>query len=86
MIGAVELVARKDPPQAFDPKLTVAARVARRSLASGVLTRALPSADTLAFSPPLVISEDEIDTMVNTVREAVDEVQSELLKHGQWKR
>ena len=86
LIGAVELVARKDPPQAFDPKLTVAARVAKWALESGVLTRALPSADTLAFSPPLIVSEHEIDTIVNTVREAVDEVQSELLKDGQWMR
>ncbi len=86
LIGAVELVARKDPPQAFDPKLTVAVRVAKRALQSGVLTRALPAADTLAFSPPLIISEREIDTLVGTVRSAVDDIQSELLDNGDWKR
>ena len=86
LIGAVELIARKNPPQAFDPKLTVAVRVAKRALESGVITRALPSSDTLAFSPPFIVSEHEIDTIVSTVREAVDEVQSELLKDGQWKR
>lgn len=86
LIGAVELVARKDPPQAFDPKLTVAARVAKRALQAGVLTRALPNADSLAFSPPLIISEREIDAVVSTVREAVDEVQSELLQSGDWQR
>lgn len=84
LIGAVELVARKEPPQAFEPKLTVAARVAKKALESGVLTRALPAADTLAFSPPLIISEQEIDALVSTVRVAVDEVQSELLKDGLW--
>lgn len=85
LIGAVELVARKDPPQAFDPKLAVAVRVAKKAFESGVITRALPNADTLAFSPPLIISKNEIDTIVNTAREAIDEVQSELLKSGQWK-
>ena len=86
LIGAIELVARKDPPQAFDPKLTVALRAAKKALESGALTRALPAADTLAFSPPLIISEGEIDTLVSKVRAAVDEVQSELIKNGDWKR
>ena len=86
LIGAVELVARKDPPQAFDPKLTVAVRVAKKAFESGVITRALPSADTLAFSPPLIVSKQEIDKIVTTVREAIDEVLSELLNNGQWKR
>lgn len=84
LIGAVEIVARRDPPQAFDPKLGVAARVARAAMSRGVITRALPNADTLAFSPPLVIGEQEIVTLVDTVREAVDAVQHELEKDEIW--
>lgn len=86
LIGAVEMVARRDPPQAFDPKLGVAARVARAAMSRGVITRALPSSDSLAFSPPLVINEQEIDTLVDTVREAMDSVQRELEKEGIWSR
>ncbi len=85
LIGAVELVAKKEPPEAFDPKLTVAARVAKKALARGVVTRALPNADTLAFSPPLIITDAEIDALVNGVREALDEVQAELSCDGDWK-
>ena len=85
LIGAVELVASRDPPAPFDPRLAVAARVAGRALESGALTRALPSADTLAFSPPLIITESELDTLVATVRHALDEVQSELVREGHWK-
>lgn len=80
LIGAVELVSRKDAPQAFDPKLMVAGRVAKRALANGVITRALPSSDALAFSPPLVINRDEIDALVNGVRDAVDQTIEELRK------
>ena len=80
------MVARRDPPQAFDPKLGVAARVARAAMSCGVITRALPSSDSLAFSPPLVINEQEIDTLVDTVREAMDSVQRELEKEGIWSR
>ena len=85
LIGAVELVASRDPPLAFDPKIAVAARVARLSLESGVITRALPRGDTLAFSPPLIVSEGELDTIVNTVRNALDRVQSQLVREGRWK-
>lgn len=85
LIAAVEFVAAKEPPRAFDPKLTVAARVAKKSLTRGVVTRALPNADTVAFSPPLIIADDEVDTLVRAVRDAVDEVQAELVRDGDWK-
>ena len=84
LIGAVEFVAGRVPPRAFDPKLMVAGRVAKKALARGVLTRALPNGDTTAFSPPLIISESEIDTMVNAVRDALDEVQAELIRDDDW--
>jgi L-2,4-diaminobutyrate transaminase len=85
LIGAVEFVVAKEPPQAFDPKLTVAARVAKKALARGVLTRALPNADAVAFSPPLIIGESEIETLVSQVRDALDEVQAELVEAGDWR-
>lgn len=85
LIGAVEFVARKDPALAFDPKLTVAARIVKAALAKGVVSRALPNADTIAFSPPLIISEREIDTLVDGMRAATDVVMSELIKEGSWR-
>ncbi|MBT8078089.1 MAG: aminotransferase class III-fold pyridoxal phosphate-dependent enzyme, partial [Gammaproteobacteria bacterium] len=84
LVGAVEFVRRKDPPQAFDSKLLVGARVAKRALAGGVVTRALPNADSVAFSPPLIISEHEIDSVVQVVREAVDAVHDELRDAGEF--
>ena len=84
LIAAVEFVAGREPPRAFDPKLMVAGRVAKKALARGVLTRALPNGDTTAFSPPLIISESEIDTMVNAVRDALDEVQAEFIRDDDW--
>lgn len=85
LIGAVEMVAKRDPPKAFDAKLGVAGRVAKAALHRGVITRALPNADTLAFSPPFVIDEEEIDVLVDTVREAMDSVQNEMQKQGLWR-
>jgi L-2,4-diaminobutyrate transaminase len=84
LIGAVELVACRDRPRAFDPKLGIAGRVAKKAMQNGVITRALPSADTLAFSPPLVVSRNEIDTLVGGVRDALDAIQQELKTDGVW--
>lgn len=78
LVAAVEMVRSKDPMTAFDPKDTVGVRVARRCLDLGVITRALPMADTIAFSPPFVVTEDEIDEMVAAARRAVDDVAAEM--------
>lgn len=85
LIGAVEFVARKDLALAFDPKLTVAARIVKAALGKGVVSRALPNADTIAFSPPLIITEKEIDTLVAGMRDAADIVMAELIKEGSWR-
>ena len=55
-----------------------AARVTRRCLELGLITRALPAADTISFSPPFVITEDEVGELVRITRQAVDEVAAEL--------
>ena len=84
LIGAVELVARRDPPEAFNPALKVGPRIAKAATARGLITRALPNSDTIAFSPPLSISDDEIATAVGRAREAVDAVADELTRDGTW--
>ena len=56
----------------------------RRCLELGVITRALPLSDSISFSPPFVISVDEIGEMVGIVRRAVDEVTAELRSEGSF--
>jgi L-2,4-diaminobutyrate transaminase len=78
LIAAVEFVAERDPPRRFDPVGSVAARVTSECLERGVITRALPEADTIAFSPPFVVTEAEIDRIVDVAREAADVVAGEV--------
>jgi L-2,4-diaminobutyrate transaminase len=78
LIAAVEFVTSREPLRPFDPGLKVAGRVTAASRAHGVLTRALPAADTIAFSPPFIVSEAEIDEMVDVTRSALDSVAAEL--------
>lgn len=78
LIGALEFVAEKDPAKPFDPARKVGPRVAQRCLELGLITRALPAADTISFSPPFVITEEEVAELVATARRAVDDVAAEL--------
>jgi L-2,4-diaminobutyrate transaminase len=78
LLAALEFVSRKDPAERFDPALKVGARVTRRCLELGLITRALPAADTISFSPPFVITEDEVAELVRITRQAVDDVAAEL--------
>jgi L-2,4-diaminobutyrate transaminase len=75
LIAAVEF-ARDGAP--FDPALKVGARIYARALEHGLITRALPAADTIAFSPPFVVTDAEIDEMIERAARAVDEVTAEL--------
>ena len=60
-------------------------KLAKEALARGVIGRALPQTDTVVFSPPFVISQEEIDTVVNAFREATDVVAQQLQDEGVWR-
>ena len=62
LIGAVEIVRDKQTKESFDPKAGVAAFLVRRAQHHGVILRNMPG-DIVAFCPPLVVSEREIDEM-----------------------
>ncbi len=72
LIGAVELVRDKATKQSFDPKAGVAAYLVRRAQHHGAILRNMPG-DIVAFSPPLIISEAEIDEMVACFAKALDD-------------
>ncbi len=74
LVAAVEFV--KDPASRtpFDTVGQFSAAVTRASLENGVVTRALPAADTVSFSPPFTTTEDEIRAMVDGVRRAAESV------------
>ena len=73
MIGAVELVADKAARQNFAPGLKMAARLAKLGEQHGVICRGLAN-DTIAFSPPLIITEAEIDEMLDRVERALEDL------------
>jgi len=82
VIAAVEFVQDPAGKKAFDPSLKVAQRVAGKALNHGLITRALPNGDALGFSPPLIVSKDEIDQIVQILERAIQEVSDELTREN----
>ncbi|NQU72982.1 MAG: aspartate aminotransferase family protein [Rhodospirillales bacterium] len=73
MLAVAELVADRDTNEPFDPALKVAPYLLNRAQAHGLIIRAL--GDRIAFSPPLVITGDEINDMFARFAAALDDTQ-----------
>lgn len=80
LMAAVEFVESREPLRPFATQGAFAGAVTRAALANGVITRALPAADTVSFSPPFVTTTEELERMVAGVRAGLDHAVDEL--HG----
>ncbi len=80
LIGGIELVASKKTKASFDPPGRVGAQCVKFAEKHGLITRAI--ADTLAFSPPLVITAGEIDEMFDRFAKALDETKDWVAREG----
>ena len=81
LIGAMELVRDKATKQSFDPKAGVAAYLVRRAQHHGAILRNMPG-DNVAFCPPLIISEAEIDEMMGCFGKALDDTWAMVKERG----
>ena len=77
MVG-VEFVADRAKRRFFDPSADAHWIVARNAFDQGLLVRALGFTDTVSFSPPLTISESDIDQAVDRFARALDRAMPEL--------
>jgi len=77
LLAGVELVSDKATKQSFDVSKGAARRVWLEALERGVIVRPL-SGDVLAISPPFVISEQQIDRLVDVLHSAIERVGSQL--------
>ena len=75
MIG-VELVRDPTTKTPFPPDVQIGVRIGKRALANGLLIRFDPH--WIAFGPPLVVTDAEIDQMVAILEQSIREVLGEL--------
>ena len=80
LVGGIELVADKQTKQSFDPPGRIGAQCAAFAESHGLISRAI--GDTLAFSPPLIISNAEIDEMFDRFGKALDDTKDWIAREG----
>jgi len=71
LIGAIELTADKRTRKSFTKKGRVGTICRDFCIENGLIMRAV--GDTMVFSPPLTISEGEIDLMVRLAKKSIDQ-------------
>jgi 4-aminobutyrate---pyruvate transaminase len=74
LVGAVEIVADKKTKASFEPSQGVMPYLISRAQAHGLIVRMI--ADSVAFSPPLIITEAEIGEILSSFGKALDDTQS----------
>ena len=71
LIGAVEMVADQETKRPFEASLGVGAHCMERALEHGLIVRSL--GDTIAFCPPLIITDAQVDELFAKFARALDE-------------
>ncbi len=74
LIGAIELVAEKSSKRNFDAKIGLGAILVRACEANGVILRAI--GDIVAFCPPLIVKEADIDDIFDRAEKALNETEA----------
>ncbi|HVI90797.1 MAG TPA: aspartate aminotransferase family protein [Dongiaceae bacterium] len=80
LVGAVELVKDKATRQSFDASLAVGPNLVRIAHDHGLIIRAV--GDSLAFCPPMIITEAEITDMFRRFEKALADTVSWLQRDG----
>jgi 4-aminobutyrate--pyruvate transaminase len=80
LIAAVELVADKSTKASFEPSAAVGPFLVKRGHHHGLILRAL--GDSIAFCPPLIINEAEIDLMLQRFSLALEDTLAMVRERG----
>ena len=75
-LGALELVKDKDSKEKFDDEGSAAKACRDAAADNGLIMRAV--GDSMIMCPPLIISRDEVDEMVEKIGNSLDQVNAQL--------
>ena len=71
MVGAIELVKNRDTKEPFSSEERIGYQIYKQALVKGLLIR--PLGNVLYFMPPYIISEQEIELMIHTTKETLEQ-------------
>ena len=81
LIAAVETVADKASKRGFDPAAGIGKAIQAAAIERGLIVRAMVN-DSVAMSPPLVLTEEEADHIVDTLAAAIDDTVPAMREAG----
>jgi len=79
----IENVANKETKELLPPDAKIGHRIADHCQKRGLIVR--PLAHLNVLSPPLILSKEQIDTMVGILRESITVTMDDLTREGLWK-
>ena len=79
---ALEFVCDKHTKELFTPEVQIATRVTDAARRRGLVARGI--GEMALFSPPLILTREQIDFIVETLRASIEEVASDLVREGLW--
>lgn len=74
LLVAIEFVSDKEKRTRFEPEKGVGAKLSAALLQRGVIARAMPQGDILGFAPPLCLTANEADIIIEATAEALSDV------------
>lgn len=77
LIAGIEFVADRETHERFPAEKKIAFQAAAACLEEGLIVRALPG-DTIAICPPLIISEAQVDELLEKLMRGLDRVKGSL--------
>ena len=84
LLACVEFVADRAGPRLSEPAMGVGPRLANACRDEGLILRPLPDGDMLGFSPPLIVTEADVEEMIARMKRAVDREVDALIAEGAW--
>jgi adenosylmethionine-8-amino-7-oxononanoate aminotransferase len=82
LMGCIECVESKTTKKAFDENLSIGKRIDKKCQEKGLILR--PMWSLCVFSPPLIITESQVDDMFGIMETAIKDTADELVREGAW--
>jgi L-2,4-diaminobutyrate transaminase len=85
LMAGIQLMADRATRRPFEATQKVSQAVAAKCLEDGLIVRALPVGHVVALSPPLCITREQIDVVVDGLARGIRTVGDDLARQGVWK-
>ena len=85
LVAGIQLMADRASRRPFEATQKVSQAVAAKCLEDGLIVRALPVGHVVALSPPLCITREQVDFVVDGLASGIRAVGDDLTRQGVWK-